>query len=348
MSAPQVHRHPAWFGAVLGTAATSVVLLMQAETWEMRWLAWIAVGFLLVASLLAVILWPRYGARLANREALLAELGDPGHGAMLATLPAGILVLAVAWGKVGPEIIPTEIAVWVDIVLLVIGVVPALSLGIAWAGAIASNTHDLAAVHGGWLIPPVMNLIVPLGLLPVVATYPDQAPWLMFVGFAFFGIGTVLFLVLFTLLAIRIALRPRQLPQLAPSLFIPLAPAGILGFALLRQLQTASAVGLPGFDSATAGVVVAAMGVGLGLWWGAFAIYELVRLNREGGVPFHPGWWGFVFPVAAMTLAITAVGTALGSTFVEALGALGAVLLVVVWVLVGLRSIRLVQAARPR
>jgi tellurite resistance protein TehA-like permease len=90
------------------------------------------------------------------------------------------------------------------------------------------------------------------------------------------------------------------------------------------------------------------MGVGLGLWWGAFAVYELVRLNREGGVPFHPGWWGFVFPLAAMTLAITAVGTALGSTLVELLGALGAVLLGVVWVIVGLRSIRLVQSARPR
>ncbi len=348
MNAPQVHRHPAWFGAVMGTAATSVVLLMQAETWELSWLTWAAVAFLVLASVLAIVLWPRYAARMANRDALLAELGDPGHGAMLATFPAGMLVLAVAWGRVGPELVPREVAVWIDIVLLVIGVALALVLGIAWAGSIASNTHDLASVNGGWLIPPVMNLLVPLGLLPIVALYPGQAPWLLFLGFAFFGVGTVLFLVLFALLITRLALRPRQLPQLAPSLFIPLAPAGVLGFALLRQLQTASAVQLPGFDSATAGVVVASMGIGLGLWWAAFAGYELVRLRREGGVPFHPGWWGFVFPIAAMTMSLTGVGEALGSTFVEILGLVGAATLIAVWLMVAVRSLRLVRGAATR
>ena len=348
MSAPQVHRHPAWFGAVLGTAATSVVLLMQGETWELPWLAWVSVAFLVAASLLAILLWPRYAARLANREALMAELGDPGHGAMLATLPAGLLVLAVAWGRVGPEFIPLEVAVWVDIVLLVVGVVIALALGIAWTGAIASNTNDLASVNGGWLIPPVMNLIVPLGLLPVIGLYPDQATWLMFIGFAFFGVGTVLFIVILTAFVLRLALRPRQLPQLAPSLFIPLAPAGVLGFALMRQLQTAAKVGLPGFDSATAGVVVSMMLIGFGLWWAAFAVYELRRLRREGGVPFHPGWWGFVFPIAAMTLSLTGVGNTLDSTFVEALGAIGAVVLLIVWLMVAIRSLRLVRPAASR
>lgn len=348
MNAPQVHRHPAWFGAVLGTAATSVVVLMQGETWSIDGLAWVAVGFLLLASLLAIVLWPRYAVRLANRESLMAELADPGHGAMLATLPAGMLVLAVAWGKVGPELVATSVAVWVDIVLLVVGVVLSLVLGIAWAGAIASNTNDLASVHGGWLIPPVMNLVVPLGLLPVAALYPEQATWLLFVGFLFFGVGVVLYLVIFTMLVTRIALRPRALPQLAPSLFIPLAPAGILGFALLRQLQAAGKAGLPGFDAATAGLVVSMMGIGVGLWWAAFAGFELRRIHRESGVPFHPGWWGFVFPVAAMTLAITGVGNALDAPGIEAFGALGAVILIIVWLVVAVRSVRLVRGAATR
>ena len=167
-------------------------------------------------------------------------------------------------------------------------------------------------------------------------------------GFAFLGIGTVLFLAMFGLLVTRLALRPSQLPQLAPSLWIPLAPAGVLGFALLRLLQAGEAAGVEGFTSDTAGVVVASMGIGLGLWWALFAGLETVRLRRDGGVPFHPGWWGFVFPIAAMTLSITAVGEAVDATAILLLGAVAAMILIAVWALVAVRTVRLLRMSAAR
>ncbi|MFY9232696.1 MAG: hypothetical protein WAO50_12405 [Candidatus Nanopelagicales bacterium] len=343
-----VHQHPAWFGSVMGTGATSIVLVTQSETWDLPWLAWLGVAFLLLATGLAIVLWPRYGRRLVRRRELVTELSDPGHGAMLATLPAGLLVLAAAWARVGPEIIPTPVAVWIDIVLGVIGVILATGIGIVWANAIASNTNDLASVNGGWLIPAAMNLIVPLTIVPVMLEYPEQAPWLMVVAFAFFGIGTVLFMAMFTLIMTRLALRPRQVAQMAPSLWIPLAPAGVLGFGLLRLLQVGEEIGLPGFDGTTAGIVVASMGVGFGLWWALFAGLEQIRLRREGGVPFHPGWWGYVFPVAAMTLSIIAIGTSLDSAPIKAAGVIATLVLALVWVLVAVRTIRLVTKATAR
>ena len=343
-----VHQHPAWFGSVMGTGATSIVLVTQSETWDLPWLAWLGVAFLLLATGLAIVLWPRYGRRLVRRQELVSELSNPGHGAMLATLPAGLLVLAVAWARVGPEIIPTTVAVWIDIVLAVIGVILATGLGIVWANAIASNTNDLASVNGGWLIPPVMNLIVPLTIVPVMLEYPEQAPWLMVVAFAFFGIGTVLFMAMFTLIMTRLALRPRQVAQMAPSLWIPLAPAGVLGFGLLRLLQVGEEIGLPGFDGTTAGIIVASMGVGFGLWWALFAGLEQIRLRREGGVPFHPGWWGYVFPVAAMTLSIMAIGTSVDSAPIKAAGVIATLVLALVWVLVAARTIRLVTKTASR
>lgn len=348
MSAPAVHRHPAWFGAVMGTGATSVLLLLQGEVWGVGWLAWVAVAFLLVATVIAALLLPRYARRLGDRTALADELADPGHGAMLATLPAGLLVLAVAWGRVGPELVPATIALDIDVILLIVGTVLAVALGVAWAAAIASGTPDLASVNGGWLIPPVMNLLVPLALLPVIVRFPEQAPWLLVVGFAFLGIGTVLFLAMFALLVTRLALRPRHLPQMAPSLWIPLAPAGILGFALMRLLQAGQVAGVEGFTSDTAGIVVASMGIGLGLWWALFAGLETLRLRRDSGVPFHPGWWGYVFPVAAVTLAITGVGTAIDSTVILAAGAMGTVLVLMVWLMVAVRTVRLLRVSAAR
>lgn len=340
----ELRAHPAWFGVVMGTAAVSLSLAAQQDAWDLGWLGGVAVAFLLLASVLGILLTPRYVARVARRGALRQELADPGHGAMLATFPAGILLLAVGWGRVGPQVIPTELAIGVGAALAMIGIVVALAVGILWAAAIASGTSDLASVHGGWLIPPVMTLIVPLALLPVAGRFPAHAAGLVLLGFAFLGVGALLFVAILTLLIARLAFRPPLPAQLAPSLLIPLAPAGVLGFATLRLLQAGNATGT--FDvSPTAGVLLATMGVGFGLWWALFAATEHRRL-RAAGIPFHPGWWGYVFPVAAMALSITAIGAATAVTPVVWFGATGTAGLVVLWAVVAARTVGLLARSR--
>lgn len=335
-----IHRHPAWFGVVMGTGAVSLVLSSQAEAWEMPVLDALAVTALLAASAAALVLWPRYLRRLADRGELTAELSDPAHGAMLATFPAGLLVLAVGWGRVGPEIIPTSVAVTVDIVLVVVGAVIATVLSAWWATSIGRSGVGLEGANGGWLIPPVMNLIVPLGLVPVIAQYPDQAAWLVPVALAFWGIGAILFLALLAVLVARLAFRSPLAAPMAPSLWIPLAPAGVMGLALLRVLEVGAATGDLPTEVVALGLVVSSAAVGFGLWWSVFASIDLMRARREG-VPFHPGWWGFVFPLGAMALAIAAIGTAVDVTGIVVASSLVAALTVVVWAMVAVRTVRL-------
>ena len=104
---------------------------------------------------------------------------------------------------------------------------------------------------------------------------------------------------------------------------------------------------MPGFTGTTAGLVVAAMGIGFGLWWAVFAGLELRRIRAAGGPPVHPGWWGFVFPIGAMTLSIAAVGAVTDITGVQVVGAAATVLLALVWALVAARTVRMVRAPRP-
>jgi tellurite resistance protein TehA-like permease len=265
---------------------------------------------------------------------------------MLATVPAGVLVLAVGWGRIGPEVVPTSAALWIDAALLLLGAVLAVAFGLAWSATILRQTPGLEGVNGGWLIPPVMNLIVPLALSPLIVANPGLAPLLTLVGFGFLGIGTVLFLALLPLLIARLALRAPLPAAMAPSLWIPLAPAGIVGLSTLRLLQAATEAGVSGFTGAVAGVVVSAMGIGFGLWWAAFAALELHRIRRSGGPPLHPGWWGFVFPIAAMTLATAALGAALEVWFVQVLGLVATVGLTVLWCYVAAVTVRLMPRSR--
>lgn len=348
MSTGSVHAHPAWYGAVMGTGAVALVLASQGAAWGGAAWDWAAVAFLLVASVLGLLLLPRYARRLGDRGELRDEVAHPGHGAMLATVPAGLLVLAVGWGRVGPELVPTGVALWVSGILLVVGAVGALVTGVAWSSVMLHASPGLENVNGGWLIPPVMNLLVPLALTPLIAANPGAAGLLLTVGFAFFGIGLVLFLVVLTLLVARLAMAGPMPSALAPSLWIPLAPAGILGIALLRLLQSGRAAGIESLSAVGAGVAVLAMGLGFGLWWAAFAVVELRRLRRAGAVPIHPGWWGFVFPVGAMTLAVSALAVELDSIALRVISLVAAVGLVLLWAYVAVVTLRLVvRHARP-
>jgi tellurite resistance protein TehA-like permease len=223
-----------------------------------------------------------------------------------------------------------------------VGALLAVGLGLTWSAVMLRGTAGLEGVNGGWLIPPVMNLLVPLGLAPLIVANPDAAPGLLVLGFAFYGIGALLFICLLTLLIARLALRDPLPPPMAASLWIPLAPAGMVGLALMRLLQSASEAQVPGFTGATLGVAVAAMGIGFGLWWSGLAILELRRMRRAGGLPVHPGWWGFVFPVAAMTLSITAVATATDVTAMKVLGLLCTLVLAALWGYVVVRTARLI------
>ena len=338
-----VHHHPAWFGVVMGTGAVSLVLASQSDAWSIPALEFAAGAVLIAASIAALLLWPRYLRRLTDRGALAEELADPAHGAMLATFPAGLLVLAVAWGRVGPTLIGDTAAVAVDAVLLTIGAVITLVLSAWWATSIGRSGVGLEGVNGGWLIPPVMNLIVPLGFVPIIEMYPGQAPWLVVLALAFWGIGALLFLALLSVLVARLAFRAPIAAPMAPSLWIPLAPAGVLGLSLLRVLQVGVDTGVLPEQVIALGIVVSAAGLGFGLWWAMFATIDLLRARREG-IPFHPGWWGFVFPLAAMTLSMAAVGQVVSSTAVVVVSAVGAVITLGVWLMVATRTIRLVRS----
>lgn len=343
MTSAHPHQHPAWFGAVMGTGALALAVAGQAATWGWSWLTTVAVVLLLVATGLAAVLVPRYARRIGDRAALSQEIAHPAHGAMLATLPAGILVLAVAWGRIGPSLLPVSTSLWINGVLLVLGVAIALPLALAWAGSMLRSAPGLEGVNGGWLIPPVMNLLVALALAPLIAANPGSAPLLLVVAFGFYGIGVILFLAILTLVIARLALRDPLPAAMAPTMWIPLAPAGMIGVAFMRLLESAEKAGVEGFSTGAAGLIVAAMGIGFGLWWASFAVLELGRMRRASTVPVHPGWWGFVFPIAAMTLSITAVGVATDSAVIQWAGALATVALTLVWVVVAARTVRMLR-----
>jgi len=69
------------------------------------------------------------------------------------------------------------------------------------------------------------------------------------------------------------------------------------------------------------------------------AVALLLRYRRAGVMTFNLGWWAFVFPLGAYTLATLTIGRAWGSATIEAIGVLLWLGLLGAWAVVVGRSV---------
>ncbi|MCB2176889.1 MAG: TSUP family transporter [Actinomycetales bacterium] len=223
--------HPGWLAAVMGTAILAVAT--DADPGGVSALAPVghAVGGVLAVAAYAIgaVLLVAYLLRWARHtRACVADLRHPVLGGLHATLPGAILVLAVMTAALGERLMPAGAVTVVIAVLAVVGTTLALLFGVAFGYALFTGDAPAGAVNGGWFIPPVVTVIVPMALTPLMPhVSADAARLLLFAGYAFLGLGFMLFLLVLGMLHDRLVLHPLPPAQLAPSLWIALGPIGV-------------------------------------------------------------------------------------------------------------------------
>ncbi|OJV81023.1 MAG: hypothetical protein BGO37_16105 [Cellulomonas sp. 73-92] len=343
--------HPGWFAAVMGTGIVAVAsddnpgglaaLQPAAHT--------VGVALAVLAYALGAVLLVAYAVRwVRHAAACRADLRHPVLGALHATLPAGLLVLSVMTSAVGPRFLPASVTVPLAGTLLALGAAIGLVLGVAFAYTLFTGEVAAASVNGGWFIPPVVTIIIPVALAALVPHVgPGDARLLLALGYATFGMGFVLFLLTMGLLFARLVLHPLPPAALAPTVWIALGPVGVGALAALA-LARAMPAAVPGAAGAVAtpSLLFASALWGFGVWWLAVAVALLVRYLRAGGFAFHLGWWAFTFPLGALTVATLGIARAWQAPALDAVGAVLYVGLVVVWAVVGTRTVRGVLSGR--
>ena len=300
--------HPGWFASVMGTAILAVATYLNpGNLTALQGAArGLGAGVAVLAYTLGAVMTVSYAVRWArHRGAALADLHHPVLGAMHATLPGGLLVLAVMTSVVGPHLLPAGAVTALIAVLTGVGSILAVVISVAFAMALFVGAPPAASVNGGWFIPPVVAIIIPMAIMPLVPhASPGNARLLVALGYAAYGMGFLLFLLVLGLLHDRLVLHPLPPAPLAPTLWIGLGPVGV---AVLAPLALARA-GQDLFGVAAPAVIVLSQLFGtaiwgFGLWWLAIAVTLLVRYLRAGPLPFHLGWWAFTFPLGAYSVA---------------------------------------------
>jgi C4-dicarboxylate transporter/malic acid transport protein len=344
--------HPGWFAAVMGTGIVGVAAYLNPgnQSGLHHTAHVIGVAFVLLSWLLAIAIAIPYLIRLIrHRDAAAADLRHPIIGALYATLPAAILVLAVATAAVGGSLLPAHTVVVIVAVLTAIGAPLALAAGVLFAYTLFSSDGVAGeSVNGGWFIPPVVAIIIPLALIPLLPhVSPADGRLLLLAGYAALGIGLLLFLLIAAVLFGRLIFHPLPPAQLAPSLWIGLGPIGVGSLALLRLAAAGHSFwGASAAAVQTVSQLTAAVLWGLGIWWLAIATALLIRYLRNGGLPFSVGLWAFTFPLGAYTVATLGLARSWHSTPLEWVGAMLFLTLVGFWVLVTTRTLRAIHTGQ--
>lgn len=257
------------FGAIMGFSGLSLALLKAAQ------LNWLPSSLFLIMTLVTVTLFALItGFYLLKMIKYPEEVKhDINHPVAVHFFPAfsiSLLLLSLMVKEFAPNI--ASILWHLGAVLHFILTIMLLS---SW---MHHEKWQITHMNPAWFIPVVGNIVVPLG-----AVHFENVE----LGWFFFSIGLVFWIVLFAIVMYRIFFHQPMLKLLEPTLFILIAPP---------------AVGFLSYLALNGGEIDAFARI---LYYSALfmTFLLLAQLPRFAKVPYALSWWAYSFPIAAITLA---------------------------------------------
>jgi tellurite resistance protein len=257
------------FASVMGIAGLAIAWRHAAQFLPIGPRISDLIGGLSVGAFLALGLG--YLFKMIKYPALVAEeFRSPIVGNFFGTIPIAILLLS---SVVAPQAPALAEKMWVT------GTVLTIALCFTIKSRLFHGQVDAVKASPAWFIPGVATLDI------VVAGGNMPMPWARELNLFALAVGTVIALLLFTIIMSRIIHHERLPKGMIPSLLILIAPfeVGFLAYtSFTQQVDTFS---------------------GLLFYFGLFMFIILVPKVFGRGIPFGSGWWAISFPMAALTSA---------------------------------------------
>ncbi|MFJ5239419.1 TDT family transporter [Pseudomonas neuropathica] len=337
---------PNWFAATMGTGVLALALAQLPLA--IPGLHAIAEGLWLFNILLFSLFTVAYAARwilffdearrIFGHSTVSMFFGTIPMG--LATIINGFLVFGLPrWGDGVIDL--AEVLWWIDVAMsLACGVlIPYMMF--------TRQEHSIDQMTAVWLLPVVAAEVAAAsgGLLAPHLTDAHSQLVVLTTSYVLWAFSLPVAFSILTILLLRMALHKLPHENMAASSWLALGPigTGALGMLLLGGDAPAifAANGLPGIGEIASGVgLIAGITLwGFGLWWMLMALLITVRYLRDG-IPFNLGWWGFTFPLGVYSLATLKLASTLNLTFFSVVGTLLVMLLALMWLIVGKRTVQ--------
>ena len=285
---------PGWFASVMGTGVLVLTTRALSERWPVLecpafFLHLFNVLLFLTLALPWLTRWIRF------RGAAMATLNHPVQANFYPTFSIALLVLAAEGLAFGHDLALVQ-AVWWTGALLTYG----FSFAILYRMFMGEHVA-LDHVTPAKFIPAVGLVVMPVAGGPLLEQVSGTARELMLLmNVLGLGAGSLMYLSLLGLMIFRKYLHKPALGILTPTVWIQLAPIGVIPVSLLNLLPHFS---LPVALEATKGLALLFWGAGV--WWLLMALLMTRAARAQGQLPFALSWWGFIFPLGAfVTLSL--------------------------------------------
>jgi tellurite resistance protein len=265
---------PGWFSVVMGLSGLTLAWVRavpyagdgaQAVAWVLAMGAALVMALLLALSLLRALRHP---------QALPEDLQHPVRHVFVATVPVSLILLGtVAHALSGSSTL--AISIWmIGSASQALVTVWVLSRWLAAGDSGKPSTSFWTGITPALLIAVVGNVVVPLA--GVRMGFPEWAA-------AQFGVGLFFWLVVLTLIFVRLGQHGMWPERLLPATFITVAPPSVIGLAVLQ-------LGAP--------VLVSWMAWGVAVF---FLFWSASMLRRLRSTSFSVTFWALSFPLASLT-----------------------------------------------
>lgn len=280
---------PGWFAAVMGTGVFALTTRSLAQHWP--WLAFPAELLHWFNSLLFVVLAVPWLMRWrCFPAAALQTLQHPVQANFYPTFSIALLVLAAQWLVFTP---------WTGVALVLwwLGVGLHFVFSFAVLYVMFSGEHvAVDHVTPANFIPAVGLVVMPLAG-GALAAQADGAlrEWMLTINAIGLGAGAMMYLALLGLTLHRKFLHKPAQGVLTPTVWIHLAPLGVIPVSLLNLVEQ-----LPFPAAREVAAVLMLLVWGFGVWWLVMASLLTLAARAAGQLPFALSWWGFTFPLGAL------------------------------------------------
>ena len=299
------------FASVMGLSGLG--LAWRRASYDMGWADAVGEGILLLAAITFGAVAGLYLAKAVRYPAQVAnEFRNPARSSFFAAITIGLMLLSVGLEPYMRR--PAE-------VLWFTAVTAHLLLALAIFRQWFVHNVDIRHASPAWFIPVVGNVVAPLGA--AVFGYPE-------IGWFFFSVGLVFWLVLFPVILNRIIFHDQLPDRFMPTLVIMVAPPAV-GFLSYLGLNEG------GIDAFARVIFFVAVFI-------ALLIMALAR--QLARVPFAMSWWAYTFPSAALALAAVRYHGAVGGIFSSTLANVLLVLATLIVFVVLLRTVMALVSGR--
>jgi len=338
---------PRWFIAIMGTGAVANTL--QLLSGKPNGNLHLAATILMVSALIAfptalALLLSRFWI---DRKMLMKELEHSSLIQFYSAIFIAAAILTTGLVKIPLPIIPADSTLHLAKILWLM----ALTLGIGAAvltpwRIITMNHGEIRRILGFWFLPPVGLYVVAFSgnFLALKTGAPQWIESLAFINALLIGTASFLSLMIFTFFLLRALTFPFPKNDVIPSFTIGLAPVGVSIIALLSYLPLVKQSSILAFiplETLTPLVQFSALLIwGFGLWWLAVSTLIAITGIIKGGIPVTLGYWAFIFPPAAFTIATLILGQSTRINFIQISGEILAWAVIAGWGIVTILTAR--------